>query len=129
MAVIEGIKTTSIPFLGICFGHELLGIAYGGKVKKISILKSDFEKIRLLQNDPLLTPYGKDDNIVIAESHHKIVKPAPEGFLILGETEEHHIEIMKHPTKLAYGIQGHPERSTRKYPHGLIILQNFLSMI
>ncbi len=126
---LELIKTTTKPFLGICFGHELLGIAFGGRIRKISILKSDFEEIHILEDDPLFKPHRKGDYIILPESHHKIVKPTPEGFKILAETREHHIEIMKHPTKLAYGIQGHPERYTKEHSEGLTLLRNFLKMI
>jgi GMP synthase-like glutamine amidotransferase len=123
------IKKTTLPFLGICFGHELLGVAFGGEVRKISILKSNFEQIRILEPDPLLAPHKVDDHLMIAESHHKIVKPIPKDFKVLGETIEHHVEIMKHPDYSLYGIQGHPERATSIYPHGFRILENFLAMI
>ncbi len=125
---IQMVKITKKPLLGICFGHEILGYAHGAKVVKIAILKSRFEEVRVLRNDPLLHPYRKGDQIFLRESHQMIVKRLPEEFEILAETKEQHIEIMKHKQLPQYGVQGHLERATPKYPYGLKILENFLSI-
>ena len=46
------IKEIKIPILGICFGHQLIALQYGGFVKKMRADR-DFQDIEILEESPL----------------------------------------------------------------------------
>ncbi len=57
--------------------------------------------------DPLFR--GLDGKLRIVESHYDEVKVLPRGFVLLASDRFSPNQIMRHPTKPVYGIQGHPE--------------------
>lgn len=114
------------PFLGICFGHQLIGAAYGSEVVDLGHNVREFKEIKLLGDDPIFD--GLSGSIRVSESHRQALARVPEGFRHLAESATSQVEAIGHQTRLLYGLQFHPERSDEKHPHGRIILQNFLKL-
>ena len=120
------VRRLDLPFLGICFGHQLIGAAYGSEVVDLGRSVRELKEIKLLSNDPLFD--GLPRSIRVSESHRQALSRVPEGFRHLGESTTSQVEAIGHQTRPIYGLQFHPERSDEKHPHGRMIIQNFLKL-
>jgi GMP synthase (glutamine-hydrolysing) len=120
------VRETDLPFLGICFGHQLIGAAYGSQVVDLGHNIREFKEIKLIGNDPIFD--GLPDSIKVSESHRQALTRVPEGFRHLAESATSQVEAMCHQKRPIYGVQFHPERSDEKHPHGRIVIQNFLKL-
>jgi GMP synthase (glutamine-hydrolysing) len=120
------VRESNIPLLGICFGHQLIGAAYGSRVADLGRTVRQFKEVKLLTRDPLFT--GLPDAIRVSESHRQALSTVPESFLHLAESVTSRIEAIGHESRPVYGVQFHPERSDADHPHGRSIIQNFLSL-
>lgn len=99
---INFIKNTNIPIIGICFGYELIVVAFGGILKELSEDKKGMYEVRVLDKD-------LGEGIVrIYESHRWVVDTLPDIFEVLVISNDGP-EIIKHKEKSIYGIQFHPE--------------------
>jgi GMP synthase (glutamine-hydrolysing) len=108
--VINIIKETSIPTLGICFGHQVLADLLGGKVlSDPNMAESGIAKI-------ILTPEGKEDPILeyLPESFYGIVShkssviKLPEGSSLLAYSDRCPVQGFRYKSNI-YGFQLHPE--------------------
>ena len=120
------VRKIDLPFLGICFGHQLIGAAYGSEVVDLGHTVRDFKEIRLIGNDPIFD--GLPGSIKVSESHRQTLNRVPEEFRNLAESATSKVEAIGHKSRPIYGVQFHPERSDEKHPHGRSILQNFLRL-
>lgn len=127
----------NVPILGICGGHQALALAFGGKVGPIRAGEDDcmpYSRERqggvipltLTASDPIFR--GIDGKLRILESHFDEVKVLPPGFVLLASDKLSPNQIMRHPSKPVYGIQGHPECSYSSRPEGKTLIRNFLAI-
>jgi GMP synthase (glutamine-hydrolysing) len=127
----------NIPMLGICGGHQALALAFGGKVGPIRAGEDDcmpYTKERqrgvvpltLTAQDPIFE--GLNNGIKIVESHFDEVKVMPPGFVRLASEKISPNQIMRHPTRPVYGIQGHPEYFSANRPETGVLIKNFLKI-
>lgn len=112
------LKDIEIPILGICFGHQVLGAVFGGKINHGEEISGDV-KIDIVEKDPLLVGFPK---VITMKEHHTESVSLPNGFILLGKSDSCDNEIMKHAEKDIYGVQFHPEQSGS---NGDILLKNF----
>ena len=121
-----------IPIFGICRGHQILNIAFGGtlyqdlatQVKNNKLLKHRQQapiwygthQVELEENSILAKILGKT-SIVANSYHHQAVKDLAPGFVITGKTSDGIVEAMemKGNPKI-FSVQFHPENATA---HGL----------
>jgi GMP synthase (glutamine-hydrolysing) len=120
------VRETDLPFLGICFGHQLIGAAYGSQVVDLGHNVRAFKEVKLLGSDPILN--GLPSSISVSESHRQALVSVPDGFRHLAASATSQVEAICHKSRPIYGLQFHPERADEKHPHGRIILQNFLKL-
>jgi len=113
-----------IPILGICLGHQAIGLAYGGAVVQApSILHG--KTSRVLHNGHLLfrdipTPFE-------ATRYHSLIvdkNDLPDCLEVTAETEDHVIMGIQHRDYPVHGVQFHPESIVTE--HGMQIIQNFI---
>jgi GMP synthase (glutamine-hydrolysing) len=134
-AIIEDME---IPVIGICGGHQALALAFGGKVGPIRGGEDDCfpytssptergrHNVFVVSDDPLFQGMGTTLNLV--QNHFDEVKRLPPGFLCLAENKLCPYQIIKHPTKPAYGVQAHTEYYLTNKPDGGLLLRNFLKI-
>jgi GMP synthase (glutamine-hydrolysing) len=124
-----------IPILGICGGHQAIALAFGGKVGPIRAgdddcmpysrdRQSGVTQLNQHIRDPIFM--GLDHKISIIESHYDEVKALPPGFLLLASEKISANQIIRHPLKPVYGIQGHPESFMGHRPDGGMLIRNFI---
>ncbi|OHX66210.1 glutamine amidotransferase-related protein [Flammeovirga pacifica] len=109
------------PVLGICFGHQMLGLLEGGEVT-LTQEKRDKEIIHQLISDPLFEEI--EQNSEFEEDHCESVS-LPSCFLLLADSESCSNEAMKHKSKPWYGVQFHPEVTS---PIGHQLIKNWLNL-
>jgi len=115
------IKKAKIPILGVCFGHQTIGLLYGSKIKREKLLK---KKIFINFHGKDIIIKGFSAKARFMEYHQEYIS-LPKGFVLLGTSGYGNIEIIKHHAKPIYGVQFHPEMSGK---NGKKILGNFLSL-
>lgn len=99
---------TGVPMLGVCYGHQLLAHALGGRVepnpagRRMGRVAVDV----LDPEDPLLGRFAPAEGFHV--SHVEVVLEPPEGARIIGTTphDPHHA---LHFGGQAWGVQFHPE--------------------
>lgn len=106
ITAIEALLQKEIPIFGICLGHQLLGLAAGGKTQKMPHGHHG-------ANHPVQDL--KTGVVMISSQNH--------GFCLADESLPNHLEVthrslfdgtiqgVRHTTLPAFGFQGHPEAS------------------
>ena len=113
-----------IPVLGVCLGHQAVGLAFGAKIVraekimhgKTSLIYHDKKKI--FKSIPL--PFS-------ATRYHSLIidnKSLPSIIKVTASTEDEEIMAVEIKGKPCFGIQFHPESILTK--EGKQILNNFL---
>ncbi len=118
---VEWIKTTELPVLGICFGHQLLGIlhgAFGSKMRE----DRDWQLIEAYEESPLF--YRLPNEVEMMQDHCETIS-IPENFILVASSDACVNETMQHKEKPLYGVQFHPEVSGN---HGRVLLENFVKV-
>lgn len=118
---IAWIKTLDKPVLGICFGHQLIGMTYGASVTRQKEDR-DWQVIELLQEDPLFNRFSTEFEMM--EDHCETIA-IPKDFIHLAVSDACINEAMKHKDKPIYGVQFHPEVSGNL---GSLLFDNFVRM-
>jgi GMP synthase (glutamine-hydrolysing) len=124
---IDLVRNAKFPVLGICYGHQIIGSAFGTPTRDLGQMLRRYEKVSIVLNHPLFE--GLPSDVVVAESHRQELTKVPDEFQHLAQSTTSKVEAIAHRSKPIYGVQFHPERSNDEHPHGRIILQNLLKQI
>lgn len=116
------IFSLGIPVLGICYGHQLIGLNLGGSVEKTGKREYGRTSLRILHSSKLFHDIPLEMDVWM--SHSDSVVYAPEGFAATAITEGSPIAAMENVERSIYGVQFHPE--VMHTENGLDILKNFL---
>jgi len=114
-----------LPVLGICYGAQLTAKAFGGIVEKSDKREYGRAVLKILQKNKLLKDVSETSNVWM--SHSDTIKKLPDGFEILGTTENIPVAAFKTTNsnhKTIYGLQFHPE--VYHSAEGKKIIKNFL---
>ncbi len=111
----DDILTLNVPVLGICYGMQALVNQLGGEVKSHAA-HSEFGYASVAVTAPCALIDGLNDRADNASteldvwmSHGDRVESVPDGFDIVGTSENAPIAIIANASKNCYGIQFHPE--------------------
>jgi len=126
-AEMKAIRGTSAPLLGICFGLQLIGNAFGSKVVKQGQAIRDYVDTEILEPDLLFS--GLPRVIRVLESHEEVIEPLPEGFVLLARSRSSPIAAIRHAKLPIRGLQFHPERNGPDAPHGDAVVANFVKSL
>jgi GMP synthase (glutamine-hydrolysing) len=141
--LVEVIRETDRPLLGVCGGHQLLGVVYGappapmgplgpGEVDPRPELAPGMRKewgpcpVRIVADDPLFAGVGQ--RAVVEQRHFWELKTVPAGFVRLAGSDACPVQAIRHARRPLYGVQFHPERYTDAHPAGRTILANFFRL-
>lgn len=99
---VRDIQAAGAPYVGVCFGHQLLAHSIGGRTEKASVgwgVGALDTRIDATQSDSVLL-YMHQDQVVAL----------PEGSKVLGRAEHCPIAMLQVGTNML-GVQAHPEFS------------------
>lgn len=117
-----------IPILGICLGHQAIGVAFGGNIIKAKeVFHGKSSRIQVKGNDIF---EGVSRKTEVMRYHSLIIDKStfPEELEVIAETiDEEIIMAVKHREKPIYGLQFHPESIFT--PKGKRMIQNFVEVI
>jgi len=123
VTLIEFVRALKVPTLGICFGHQLLGLSFGAEVKKGTVLVEQDEIIKVVAEWDIFR--GLFPETTMRESHREFVTPESVikvGWEIGAVSDSCPVEAIKHPELPLFGVQFHPERSGE---NGKRLFENF----
>jgi anthranilate synthase component II len=115
-----------VPILGVCLGHQAIGDAYGGVVKRAPVpMHGKLSEIRA--RDVGLFK-GLPKSFEVTRYHSLIVERAtlPDALEVTAETADGLIMGLQHRVHPVHGVQFHPESIASE--HGHAILANFLTL-
>ena len=100
---VRKVADAGVPFVGICFGHQLIAKALGG-----SVVRSDHGWGIGVQEVEVNEDLGLGDSYRVLTSYQDQVATLPPGGEILGWNEHCPVSVMGVGSTIL-GIQGHPE--------------------
>lgn len=113
-----------IPILGVCLGHQAIGLFFGASVTRAGEIVHGKESLifhsrqGIFEKMPLPFTAGR--------YHSLIVEKLPTDLIVDAESPEGFVMGMHHRTLPIYGVQFHPESILT--PEGSILLKNFLKV-
>lgn len=110
------------PLLGICFGHQCLGLHYGAMVSK-GVEDRNWQNITKIISSPLFEEM--ENTFSMMEDHCEEIT-IPNDFTVIAISDNCKNEAMQHQHRLQFGVQFHPEVSSEA---GKVIFSNFIKMI
>lgn len=124
--VIKLAADKKIPLLGVCLGHQSIGMAFGGKVVQINVPMHGKTSNILHTGDGMFQ--GLPSPFTAARYHSLIVErdTMPDDLIITAETDDGIVMGLHHASLPIYGVQFHPESIATE--HGHKMLKNFLAV-
>ncbi len=119
----EEIWDLGLPIMGICYGMQLITQHFGGEV--VPATHHEYGKAELLiEETPIFR--GMSSSIVWM-SHGDRVERLPDGFKVIGRSENSPYASIAHEEKKIYAFQFHPE--VHHTTEGTKLLKNFAKYI
>lgn len=115
------LKNSQVPVLGICFGHQLLGLVHGAEAFMGEAVR-EWTEIKIKSKNNLFKGFASGTRMM--EDHTEGIT-LPDNFKCLATSDKYEVEAMKHISKPIYGVQFHPEVSGKE---GKRLLNNFLDL-
>lgn len=102
-----------IPILGICFGHQILARALGGKVERLPNWEFGIHSVYTQKDHPLLKGFHSGSKTI--QIHQDHVSQLPEGAEAIGFSDRSPYQIFA--LKKSFGVQFHPEYTLSMLQH------------
>lgn len=119
----EAIYDLGLPILGICYGMQLMTVAFGGTVKKSKNREFGQSTIEIIQRqNPLFKDLNEQETVLM--SHGDLVVDIPVDFKVTATNAHCPVAAFSNEERNFYGVQFHPE--VRHSVHGNEMLRNFV---
>ncbi len=114
-----------LPVLGICYGLQLIGHHFKGKVHKSDKREYGFAQLFVDKGHDFF--HGLSKELTCWMSHGDKLDKLPAGFISLAHTSNSPIAAIANPARRIYAVQFHPE--VVHTPEGSKLIGNFLFRI
>ena len=116
----------NIPILGICLGHQAIGMNFGGEIKRLeNPLHGKTSEITVLSENSVLFK-NLPKKFKVMRYHSLYVDDIPEDLEVTAKSEDGVVMAAEHKSKNIFGIQFHPESIFTEY--GKNMIRNFLNI-
>ena len=106
-AWLREVVAAEAPVLGVCFGHQILGQALGGEVRRnVKGRRIGSTRVRRVDEDPLLDGLPAEFHVNLSHQDHVAVAPKDVRKLVTADHDDLH--AFAYGPK-ARGVQFHPE--------------------
>ena len=137
------IETTQKPVLGICGGHQLIGLLLGGDARPLRRLNAGETDVHPEYAPGFLKEWGHyplefdaadplfrelPAPMVVTQHHFWEVSRMPRDFRSIASNGNCAVQAMRHNHRPIYGVQFHPEFHDSAHPDGRNLLLNFFSL-
>ncbi|MBO1334069.1 aminodeoxychorismate/anthranilate synthase component II [Streptomyces sp. VRA16 Mangrove soil] len=116
-----------VPLLGICLGHQAIGLAYGGRVDVAE--RARHGKTSPLRHDASTLYAGIGQGTRVTRYHSLVVAPElPPPLTATAHAEDDGAVMgLRHRSLAVHGVQFHPESIATD--HGMRLIENFLGTV
>ncbi len=136
------IRAGTVPMLGICAGHQLIGFAAGatgGPIGPLATGEEDpdprfapgqrkqrgFLPVEVDPRCPLFD--GLEPITTVFQSHYWQLNAVPDAFVQRASSAWSPIQAIERRDRPVFGVQFHPERFDAAHPAGERVLRNFFA--
>ena len=116
-ALLKAFVDAKKPVLGICRGHQMINVYFGGSLyqdipeKDLHITKQDFDiahDVTAIENSVIHNMHGS--SFTVNSSHHQVIDTLGKDLIATAYWNDQYIEAIEHKFLPIYGVQWHPER-------------------
>lgn len=118
----DWIKNYTKPLLGICFGHQIIGMTFGATILR-QREDRDWQEVEVITHSPIFN--NLEVILQMMEDHCESVS-VPPNFILSATSDVCVNESMFHKKKPIFGVQFHPEVSGE---NGILLLENFVKLV
>ena len=113
-----------LPILGVCLGHQAIGVAFGGKIIRAQQLMHGKTSVITTTQEGVFA--NLPEKFVVNRYHSLAIERAscPDVLAVTAWTDDGEIMGVRHKTLAIQGVQFHPESILTEHGHAL--LKNFL---
>jgi anthranilate synthase/aminodeoxychorismate synthase-like glutamine amidotransferase len=112
------------PILGVCLGHQGLGVYFGARLIKAKQPKHGKIDTLTHKEHPLFA--GIPPTFDATRYHSLVIDSLPPELEIIAQSSTNEIMGIAHKSLPLWGIQFHPESCTTDF--GLLLIKNFLKL-
>tara|TARA_Y100000389_G_scaffold177602_1_gene190012 strand:- start:58 stop:588 length:531 start_codon:yes stop_codon:yes gene_type:complete len=116
---------SNTPMLGICLGHQAIGMFFGAKIIKMkNVMHGRTDTMKLIKKNSLLK---KIPDTFTATRYHSLEisnKNLPSNIEVTAISSKNNIMAIKIRNEKIYGLQFHPESISTMYGH--LFFKNFI---
>lgn len=120
--ITKDVFNIDVPFLGICYGMQIMAYLLSGEVKPAKSREYGHSKLRIIKESKLFK--GCEKSSLVWMSHGDIIIKSPPEFIATSQTENCSVASFENSERKLYGLQFHPEVAHTSC--GQKILSNFL---
>jgi len=116
----------STPLLGVCLGHQSIGVAFGGRIARARSIMHG--KVSRIEHDGAGVFAGLPQPFEATRYHSLVIDEArwPDALKVTARTADREIMGVRHQSLPIEGVQFHPESIATEA--GRPLLQNFLNL-
>ena len=121
---VHACASRSLPLLGVCLGHQAIGLAFGGRIVRARSVMHG--KLSSIQHDGRGVFAGIENPFEATRYHSLVIEPesCPAVLEVTARTADGEIMGVRHREKPIEGVQFHPESILTRV--GKPLLQRFL---
>ena len=118
--MIRAAARRTLPLLGVCLGHQAIGVAWGGVVERAPELLHG--KTSLVHHNGAGVLAGLPDPFVATRYHSLSIRPdtVPDALEVTGRTESGVVMAVRHRELPVEGVQFHPESVLTEGGHRML---------
>jgi anthranilate synthase/aminodeoxychorismate synthase-like glutamine amidotransferase len=115
-----------MPLLGVCLGHQAIGLAYGGRIVRARSIMHG--KVSSIEHDGKGVFRGLPSPIQATRYHSLVIadEPRPDALIVTARTADGEIMGVRHRDLPIEGVQFHPESILTEV--GKPLLRSFLEV-